>query len=250
MNIGLIGTGNIGGCLARKLSGTGHRVLLANSRGPESLSGLAAEIGATAVVVTDLARKCDIVILSVPMKSILELSAHLFDDASGNLIIVDTCNYIPMRDGRIEPLENGLAESRWVEQRLGRPVVKAFNNIGADSLANDGHPKGSRERFALPVAGDDKRAKDIVVDLIEEIGFDGFDASGLDESWRQQPGSPAFCTNLEASRLAAVLQRLDEVDRARLPELRDAVLQKFMQLPNTPVTRDTVLLIFRSLAGL
>ena len=249
MNIGLIGTGNIGGCLARKLIGAGHRVLLANSRGPESLSDLAAEVGATAVVVTDLARQCDIVVVAVPMKSILELPANLFDDASDNLIIVDTGNYLSIRDGLIEPLENGLAESRWVEQRLGRPVVKAFNNVGADSLANGGRPKGSPERFALPVAGDDKWAKDVVLDLIEEIGFDGVDAGDLDESWRQQPGSPAFCTNLDASRLAAVLQRLDEADRARLPELRDVALQKIMQLPNPSLARDTVPL-FRSLAGL
>jgi predicted dinucleotide-binding enzyme len=249
MNIGLIGAGNIGGCLARKLSGAGHRVLIANSRGPATLAELAVEVGATAIGVTDIATQSDLAIISVPMKAIAQLPPNLFEGARENLIIVDTGNYYSMRDGRIEEIENGLVESRWVEQQLGRPIVKAFNNVSIDSLTNLGRPKGSPERFALPVTGDDKGAKDVVVGLIEEIGFDGFDAGGLDESWRHQPGSGAYCTNLEAPRLKSVMQDLNAEDRAKLPERRDLALKKMMELPNGIVARDSVPLL-RSLAGL
>jgi hypothetical protein len=153
------------------------------------------------------------------------------------------------RDGRIEEIENGLVESRWVEQQLGRPVVKAFNSFSADSLAHSGRPKGSPERFALPVTGDDKRAKDVVIGLIGEIGFDGLDAGGLDESWHQQPGSAAYCTNLEATHLKSVMQGLTAEDRAKLPERRDLALKKMAELPNGVVARDIVPLL-RSLAGI
>ena len=252
MKIGFIGVGNIGGCLARKLKDAGHGALLANSRTPESLADLAAELGATAGTLADIVGQAGVVILSVPMKAILQMPEKLFAGARHDLIIVDTGNYYPMRDGVIEALENGAVESRWVEQRLGRPIVKAFNSISADSLAHGSRPKGSPERFALPVTGDESRAKDVVVGLIDEIGFDGLDAGGLDESWRQQPGSPAYCTNLEAGRLRAVLQGLGADDRAKLPERRDLALQEMMRLPNFPnglVTRDTVPLL-RALAGI
>jgi predicted dinucleotide-binding enzyme len=249
MKIGFIGVGKIGGCMARKLKGAGHGALLANSRGPESLADIAAELGATAGTLADIIGQTDVVMLSVPMKAVLQLPEKLFAGARDDLIVVDTGNYYSMRDGVIEPLENGAVESRWVEQRLGRPIVKAFNNISADSLALGSRPKGSPERFALPVAGDDRRAKDVVIGLIDEIGFDGLDAGGLDESWRQQPGSPAYCTNLEATRLRTVLRGLGADDRAKLPERRDRALQEMMRLPNGLVARDTVPLL-RALAGI
>jgi predicted dinucleotide-binding enzyme len=252
MKIGFIGVGNVGGCLALKLKGAGHDALLANSRGPQSLANLAAKLGATAGTLADVVRQADVVILSVPMKAIQQLPENLFAGARDYLIVVDTGNYYSMRDGLIEALENGVVESRWVEQRLGRPVVKAFNNISADSLAHGSRPKGSPERFALPVSGDDRRAKDVVIGLIDEIGFDGLGAGGLDESWRQQPGSPAYCTNLDAERLRAVLQDLGTDDRAKLPERRDRALQEMMRLPNFPnglESRNTVPLL-RALAGL
>ena len=249
MEIGLIGAGNIGACLARKFKDAGHTVRIANSRGPETLADLAKEVGATAVSVVDVAKQSDVLIISVPMKAIQQFPANLFDGARHDLIVVDTGNYYSMRDGRIEPLESGMPETKWVAAQLGRPVVKAFSSISIDSLRNQGRPKGSPERFALPVAGDDQRAKDVVIGLIEEIGFDGVDAGDLDASWRQQPGSAAYCTNLGASRLKEVMQGLTADDRAKLGERRDVALKKMMELPNGIIAKDSVPPL-RSLAGL
>jgi 8-hydroxy-5-deazaflavin:NADPH oxidoreductase len=249
MNIGLIGVGKIGRTLAKKFADCGHSVAIANSRGPDTLLDIAQEVGATAVDVADVPKTSDVVIISVPMQAISKLSAHLFSGARDDLIIVDTGNYYSFRDGRIDALERGTPESRWVAQQLGRDVVKAFNSISADSLANEGRQKGSLERFALPVAGDVKRDKDVVIGLIEEIGFDTIDAGNLDDSWRQQPGSAAYCTNLDASLLRSVLQNLNADDRSKLGPRRDLALKKMMELPNGIIARDSVPLL-QSLAGL
>ncbi len=218
LRIGIIGAGNIGGTLTRRLTKLGHDVAVANSRGPESLATLAAETGATAVTVTEAARGRDIVIVTIPQKNIPDLPAGLFDGAPDNLVVVDTGNYYPReRDGRIDGIENGLTESRWVEQQLGHPVVKAFNNIHAQHLMERGQPAGTPGRIALPVAGDDPAAKTIVLRLIDELGFDGVDAGGLDESWRQQPDTPVYGTNHDA---AGVRRALTEASPERKMDWR------------------------------
>ena len=197
--IALIGAGNIGGTLTRRLRALGHTVAVANSRGPESLAALAAETGATAVSVAEAARDKDLVIVTIPEKDIPKLPAGLFADAAGS-VVVDTGNYYPrQRDGRIEPIESGLPESRWVEQQLGHPVIKAFNNIYAQHLLENGKPAGTPGRIALPVAGDDAAAKKVVLELVDALGFDAIDAGGLDESWRQQPGSPVYTKDYDAA---------------------------------------------------
>src|SRR5437867_9607231 len=130
MNIGIIGAGHIGGTLTRRFSALGHKVFIANSRGPESLADLAAETGATPVSVTEAAQSGDVVIVTIPEKNIPKLPRELFKGVSNDVVILDTGNYYPQqRDGRIDGIENGATESRWVSQQLGRPVVKAFNNI-------------------------------------------------------------------------------------------------------------------------
>ena len=218
LKIGIIGAGNIGGTLTRRLTALGHNVAVANSRGPESLAGLAAETGATAVTVNEAARGRDVVIVTIPQKKIPDLPAGLFDGAPANLVVVDTGNYYPrQRDGRIEGIEGGLTESRWVEQQLGHPVVKAFNNIHAQHLMERGQPAGTPGRIALPVAGDDPAAKAVVLRLIDELGFDGVDAGGLDESWRQQPDTPVYGTNHDAE---GVRRALNEARPDRKPEWR------------------------------
>jgi predicted dinucleotide-binding enzyme len=131
MDIGIIGAGHIGGVLARRLTALGHQVRIANSRGPESLATLAAETGATASTVEHAARARDVVIVTIPQKAVPELPRGLF--AGSTAVVVDTGNYYPARDGRIEAIEAGLTDSEWVAQVLGRPVVKAFNNILAAS---------------------------------------------------------------------------------------------------------------------
>jgi predicted dinucleotide-binding enzyme len=199
MRIGIIGAGNIGGTLTRRFRALGHEVFVANSRGPQTLADLAAETGAVPVTVEKAARSGEVVIVTIPEKRIPELPSALFRGVPDQVVVVDTGNYYPrQRDGRIEGIEAGGTESRWVERTLGRPVVKAFNNIYAASLMQRGQPKGTPGRIALPVAGDDQRAKAVVLQLIDELGFDGIDAGGLDESWRQQPGTPVYTKDHDA----------------------------------------------------
>jgi 8-hydroxy-5-deazaflavin:NADPH oxidoreductase len=206
MKIGIIGAGQIGGTLTRRLAALKHEVLVANSRGPQSLASLASETGAKAVSVTEAARTCDVVVVTIPEAKIRDLPKDLFAGVRDDVVVVDTGNYYPReRDGRIEEIEAGIAESRWVSQQLGRPVVKAFNNIYAKHLLERGQPAGTRGRIALPVAGDDARAKGVVLQLLDELGFDGVDAGGLDQSWRQQPGTPVYGTDLDAAGLRAAL---------------------------------------------
>jgi 8-hydroxy-5-deazaflavin:NADPH oxidoreductase len=218
MKIGIIGAGQIGGTLTRRLTALGHKVFVANSRGPETLSELAAETGATAVSVPEAVRGVDLIVITIPQKNIPNLPAGLFADTSDRVVVVDTGNYYPrQRDGRIEAIEAGLPESRWVEQQLRRPVVKAFNNIYARHLLERGKPKGAAGRIALPVAGDDKRAKDVVIRLLDQIGFDGVDAGSLDESWRQQPATPVYVNDLDAD---GVRKGLAAAKPERSPEFR------------------------------
>src|SRR5689334_7563431 len=134
MNIGIIGAGHIGGTLVRRLTALGHEVAVANSRGPETLANLARDTGARAVTVEQAAKGKDLVVVTIPEKSVPELPKGLFGDAT-ETVVVDTGNYYPrQRDGRIDDIERGTPESRWVERQLGHPVVKAFNNIFARHL--------------------------------------------------------------------------------------------------------------------
>jgi predicted dinucleotide-binding enzyme len=199
MRIGIIGAGNIGGTLVRRFRTLGHEVFVANARGPKTLADLAAETGATAVTAAEAARRGEVVVVTIPEKEIPNLPPDLFAGVPAETVVVDTGNYYPrQRDGRIAGIEEGLAESRWVERQLGRPVVKAFNNIYARHLLERGQPAGTPGRIALPVAGDDARAKAIVLGLVDALGFDPVDAGGLDESWRQQPGSPVYTKDFDA----------------------------------------------------
>ena len=218
LNIGIIGAGNIGSALTRHFTRLGHDVAVANSRGPKTLAGLAKETGAKPVTATEAARGRDLVVVTIPEREIPNLPRDLFKDAPPNLVVIDTGNYYPrQRDGRIEGIENGLAESRWVEQQLGRPVVKVFNNIYAEHLAKNGKPAGTPGRIALPVAGDAPEAKAAVMELVNDMGFDAVDAGGLDESWRQQPGTPVYTADFDA---AGVRRALAQARPERKPEWR------------------------------
>jgi 8-hydroxy-5-deazaflavin:NADPH oxidoreductase len=199
MKIGIIGTGQIGGTLTRRFTALGHQVSIANSRGPETLTGLVKETGARAVTAKEAARAGEVVVVTIPEGHIPDLPKDLFAGVPDSVVVIDTGNYYPrQRDGRIAEIEAGLPESRWVERQLRRPVVKAFNNIYAKHLLEFGRPSGAPNRIALPVAGDDDRAKSIVLRLVDELGFDPVDAGGLDDSWRQQPGTPVYATDLDA----------------------------------------------------
>jgi predicted dinucleotide-binding enzyme len=159
-----------------------------------------------------------VVIVTIPEKNISTLPRDLFAGVPDSVVVIDTGNYYPQqRDGRIAGIEDGLTESRWVSQQLGRPVVKAFNNIYAKHLLKSGKPPGTAGRIALPVAGDDDRAKSVVLRLIDELGFDGVDAGGLDDSWRQQPGTPVYAADFDAE---GVRRALANASKERKPEWR------------------------------
>lgn len=205
MKIGIIGAGNIGGNLTRRLTALGHDVSVANSRGPQTLTELADETGATAVSVVDAAAGAEIVVVAIPQKNIPDLPAGVLDGAVEGAAVIDTGNYYPRRDGRIEAIESGTTESRWVSDQLGRPVVKAFNGIYAQNLLDRPLPSGAEGRIALPVAGDDPAAKARVLALVEELGFDAVDAGSLDDSWRQQPGTPSYGSTAGPDELRTLL---------------------------------------------
>jgi len=199
MKIGIIGSGNIGGALTRRLTAAGHDVSVANARGPASLSGLVQETGACAAAIQDVVRDKDVVVIAIPLSKIGTLPPDLFQDAPSKLAVVDTSNYYPrQRDGRIPEIEAGLPESAWVEQHLGHKVVKAFNTILAEHLRENKTTGGSAGRVALAVAGDDPAAKTLVGQMIETIGFDTVDAGPISGSWRQQPGSPGYLKDYDA----------------------------------------------------
>ncbi|MBO3273022.1 NADPH-dependent F420 reductase [Hymenobacter defluvii] len=211
MNIGIIGAGNIGSALAVRLTSLGHTVYIANSRGPETLGDVAQNTGATPVTVREAAQRgSDFIVVTIPLKNIPDLPNDLFEGVPAEVPVIDTSNYYPLlRDGQMTELETGdLTESGWVQQHLGRPVVKVFNNIFAEHLEKNGQPAGTPGRIALPVASDDDAAKQKVMALVEELGFDAVDGGTLHESWRQQPGGPIYCNDLPADKVREQLASL------------------------------------------
>jgi 8-hydroxy-5-deazaflavin:NADPH oxidoreductase len=228
MKIGIIGAGNIGSALALHFRRLRHTVLIANSRGPETLSQIAQKTGATPVVVAEAARGVDLLVITIPMKSVPLLPKDLLSDLPISSPIVDTGNYYPLRDGVIPEIERGVIESEWTSLVLGRPVIKAFNNIVADSLLHEGLPVGSKGRIALPVTGDDLKSKQLVMALLDQMGFDAFDAGPLSESWRYQPGTPAYCPDPTIQQLPKLLQR---AKRDEAPGNRDQAAKIMAKLP-------------------
>ncbi|KQQ40069.1 NADP oxidoreductase [Duganella sp. Leaf126] len=210
MNIGIIGAGHIGSALATRLVSLGHSVSIANSRGPDTLKDVARDTGARPVTAEEAARHGEIVVVTIPLKNIPKLPKDLFADVAADVPVIDTSNYYPiLRDGHMPELEHGdLTESEWVQQHLGRPVIKVFNNIFAEHIKTKGLPKGTAGRIALPVSGDDSAAKQKVMALVDELGFDPVDNGTLHESWRQQPGTPGYGADLSADKLRELFQKM------------------------------------------
>jgi 8-hydroxy-5-deazaflavin:NADPH oxidoreductase len=218
MKIGIIGAGEIGSTLTRHFTRLGHDVVVANSRGPETLADLAKATGAKPAQSSDVPRGRDLVVVTIPEGKVPQLPRDLFKNAPPNLIVVDTGNYYPrQRDGKIDGIETGQLESRWVEQQIHHPVIKVFNNINFEHLANLGKPPGTPGRIALPVSGDDAKAKQVVMELVNDMGFDAVDAGGLNESWRQQPGTPVYDGDFDAE---GVRRALAQARPERKPEWR------------------------------
>jgi predicted dinucleotide-binding enzyme len=211
MRIGIIGAGKIGGTLTRLLTAQGHEVRVANSRAPETLAELAAETGATPVWAADAADAADVVIVSIPQKNVPDLAPGIVAGAKPGAPVIETNNYYPrQRDGRIDAIEDGTPESVWVAEQLGAPVFKVFNGINWTHLLDRGKPAGAPDRIALPIAGADGPAKQVVFDLVDRLGFDPVDSGPLEESWRQQPGTPVYGKDYDAERTRKALAEAPE----------------------------------------
>ena len=190
--IGLIGAGHIGSQIARLAIKNGYKVVISNSRGPETLSALVAELGqnARAATAVDAAKAGDIVVVTVPLKN---YRAVPVEPLAGK-IVIDTNNYYPERDGHIPELDNeSTTTAELLQAHLPKSkVVKAFNHIYAAHLTTDGKPAGTTNRRALVIAGDDQSAKATVAQLIDQFGFDTVDAGPLREGWRIQRDTPGY----------------------------------------------------------
>jgi predicted dinucleotide-binding enzyme len=203
--IGIIGSGNIGSQVARLSIAAGHDVVLSNSRGPETLASLVAELGpkARAATVEEAAKAGELVVVSIPLKSIETVPAAPL----AGKVVIDTNNYYPQRDGHIPGLDNeSTTTAELLQRRLpGGKVVKAFNHIYARELTTHGTPSGTADRRALAIAGDDENAKKTVTALLDSFGFDAVDAGALAEGWRIQRDTPGYGPRRNAEELRSDL---------------------------------------------
>lgn len=205
MRIGLIGSGRIGSTLARLLVDAGHDVVLSNSRGPQTLADLVDSLGARASAATadEAADSGEVVVVTIPLHAIESVPA----EPLVGKVVIDTTNYYPGRDGQIPALDDdSTTSSEMLAAHLpGSSVVKAFNTIYFEHLGRDGQPTGTPGRRALPIAGEDPAAKQVVAGLLDEIGFDAVDAGRLVEGRRFQPDTPAYAVRLDAEQLRSAL---------------------------------------------
>ena len=223
MQIGIIGSGGMGRCLASTFVRAGHRVSIANSRGPDSLQPFARSIGAEAVDTAAAIKNKQLIVVSIPQKNIPDLPAQLFQQLPEDTVVIDTGNYYPtLRDGIIPALEKTGIDSWWVQEQLGFPVVKVFNSILADSIQELGKPAGDKDRIAIAVSGGGAVQKEMVFNLVNEMGFDAVDLGTIAQSWKQQPGSAIYCRDIVSS---IVKQRVAAMGD-NWNEMRDAVLAK------------------------
>jgi len=237
MNIGIIGSGAVGSPLARNLAAAGHNVKVTNTRPFAELTEKAQSLGASPAILEDVIKDVDIVFISVPFSAIAKFPQDLFRSLPDQVIVVDTGNYYPFRDGKIDALEQGQVESVWVAQQLGRPITKAFNNLLSETTAVGGAPEGTPGRIALSIAGDDQHAKQVIAGIANELGFDVVDGGTLADSWRQQPGTPAYCTELTAAELTAAL---DDAVPGKAPQIRDQIIGELVQRESLPSREEMV----------
>ena len=223
MNIGIIGAGEMGRCLASKFIKSGHTVAIANSRGSAALKQLAENIGAEAAPVEEITKNKEVIVVSIPQKSILDLPKSIFRGLPKDVVVIDTGNYYPnLRDGVFPALNHSGIDSLWVQKQLGVPIVKVFNSILATSLNELGRPKNAKDRIAIAVSGDDINAKQVVLKLVDEFGFDPFDAGDILQSWKQQPGSPIYCRDINLSTLKERVEKMGN----NWSQMRNVILLK------------------------
>lgn len=203
MKIGFIGAGFIARALAEHLIRNGYEVMLSNSRGPQTLRSAAAAMKCEVGTAQEAAQFGEIVALAVPIAAYQEIPADLL----AGKIIIDIMNHYPDRDGPIPELtEEGLPTSALTARHFSKSrVVKAFNAIMANDLINDGSPAGTPNRRALPVASDDAQAKELVMTLVDQCGFDPVDAGTIEDSWKFERARPAYCVYLTKEQLGETL---------------------------------------------
>jgi 8-hydroxy-5-deazaflavin:NADPH oxidoreductase len=208
-SIGIIGAGHIGATLARLYASAGHEVVVSNSRGPETLSDLVAEIGhgVRAVTSAEAAAFGDLVVVSVPLRRYREVPREGLDGKT----VVDTNNYYPSRDGQFPELDaDSTTSSELLARHLpGAHVVKAYNQIRWEHLRERGRPAGSTGRLAIPIAGDDDDSKQTVTALNDEIGFDSVDLGPLSNGRLFQPGASLYVADTTADKIHALVAERD-----------------------------------------
>ena len=244
MRFGSIGAGSIGSIISKKLVKNGHDIKIADARGMEHLEGK--DIAGTPVPVENAIKDIEVLIISLPTKAIPSIR-NIINQVGEEVIIVDTSNYYPFRDDKIEEIENGMVESVWVSNQLGRPVIKAFNNLLAYTLENEGTCEDSSGRIAMAVAGNDPAQKQVVMDVVNELGFDVVDSGSLSDSWRQQPGTPAYCTELTRDELTKALKK---ANKEKAPLSRDKVIENFAQEKDVEFSHKDVVNLNREIYNL
>lgn len=233
MKIGILGAGNIGTTLAHRLAAAGHKVKVANSRGPETVPPNAVSTGAQAVTASEVVGDIDVLITSVPFGRILDIKA-LVQHSPERAVIIDTSNYYPHRDGNIAALDDGQVESDWVSTQFGRPITKAWNAISTGSFASKATSSGHPDRVAIPVAADYEVGRETAMSLVEETGFDAVDSGNIEQSWRQQPGTPVYCTDLGKQQIPDALAAANPTGRIIRRDLMVEVNRVILNDP-TPV---------------
>lgn len=221
LKIGIIGAGSIGSTIARRLARHGHDVVIANSRGPETIGEAALRTGAQAVTAADAVRGVEVLIVSVPMNRNADIAEYVRSAPDG-AVVIDTSNYYPARDGSVRDFEEGVPESVWLSKLFGRPVAKAWNAITSQSFDAKASAPGDPARVAIPVAADRDEDRAIAMQLVEQTGFDAVDAGVLAESWRQQPGSPVYCTDRTRAEMP---DWLAAAEKERVPQRRDLTME-------------------------
>jgi 8-hydroxy-5-deazaflavin:NADPH oxidoreductase len=205
--IGIIGSGHVGSNLAQAAIAHGYDVVLSNSQGPDSLTGLVKELGpqARAATSAEAAADGDFAIVAIPITTIDQVPV---EPLAGKVVIA-TINYFPQRLGHIPEIDNGATTAPGLLQAHlpTSKVVRAFSMLDAGDMSGDGHPEGDPRRRALALAGDDPAAKRLVAGLYDEFGFDALDIGGLDQSWRLDAGQPAFVTRQNLAELKANVAR-------------------------------------------
>lgn len=230
MKIGIVGTGAIGSILAERLSEAGHHVKVTNTRSMPELEKIAAALGAGAATLRDVVKDVDAVIFSMPFNAYKDLPADLLKTVPQDVVVVDTSNYYPFRDGDIAELEE-IPESEYISGILNRPLIKVFNNILEGTLKHKGTTAGTEGRIAISIAGDNPEQKKTVAQLVDVTGFDTVDGGSLAESWRQQPGTPAYCTELNKEELK---QALADAEKGKAPAIRDFIMDNLRSKDSWP----------------